>query len=167
MAKKLSRGELESPINGIVEDFDPRLDRNRLMAIQMMLEGMQKADIARKLNVSRSAIYNWLKEPAVREKLKKEQQEIVESGMKRINIGLSYYIDKLKDLAMHSGDARTQLNALTYLIDRAMGKVPTTAKIQTVQEKKEEVPDDVLDKAIAEIKAEKAEKEDTEKDETA
>lgn len=135
-----------------VEEYEIGLDKNKLSMITLLLEGVSKTQIAKKLNVSRQAVYNWLKDPNVQDKIKKEQREIEEAGKQRIMHGLTDYIDTLKDLAKNSTDARTQLSALIYLIDRAMGKIPT--KIETKEEKKDDVSDDTLDKVLAEIKTE-------------
>jgi transposase-like protein len=133
------------------DNFDPKMDRDKLAMIEMLLEGYTKAAIAEHLRVSRQTIYDWLKQPEVQRRMKEEQEDIVDAGKKKILNKLGKYIDELDELAENSGDARTKLTALIYCIDRTMGKVPT--KIETNETEKENIPDDMFEQAIAKAKA--------------
>jgi predicted DNA-binding protein YlxM (UPF0122 family) len=129
--------------------YDYNIDRRKLKMIQMILDGVPKTVIAQQIGVSRQAIYDWLKDPEVQRIIKEEQEDIIEAGKNKMIRKLEKYVDKLDELAIKSGDARTQNSALQYLVDRIMGKAPT--RIESTERKEDAISDDVLNQAIDDV----------------
>lgn len=93
--------------------------------INMMIAGENITDIAKKLNVNRNTVYNWLKKDHVRAELDKRKQELTNQGNRIIMKDLSTYIGNIKELANDKSDKRVCLAANQYLINRVYGS-PTS-----------------------------------------
>lgn len=93
--------------------------------VNMMIAGENISDIARKLNVNRNTVYNWLKKDHVRAELDKRKQELTNQGNRIIMKDLSTYIGNIKELANDKSDKRVCLAANQYLINRVYGS-PTS-----------------------------------------
>lgn len=94
--------------------------------IEMLLAGMNKSEIAKKLGVNRSTIYNWEDKAEVRAELERRRQAIKKSAHNRIVEGACTYVDNMKDLANNSNDQRVRLQANKYLIDQCLGIATAT-----------------------------------------
>lgn len=93
--------------------------------IVMLIEGENITDIARRLNVNRNTIYNWLKKDHIKAELDRRKQELTRQGNQLIMKDLTTYIGNIKNLARDDSDKRVCLAANQYLINRIYGN-PTT-----------------------------------------
>ena len=107
-------------------------------------------EIARDLGVSRTTIYDWMKDPIFKAELDKNEQEIKNRIHHTFVLRLPAAIDKLWELT-NSKDARTKLQAINSWIERALGKVGTSV---TLEDKRENTVEFNLDEAIKEINEE-------------
>lgn len=89
--------------------------------VNMMIAGENISDIARKLNVNRNTVYNWLKKDHVRAEVDRRKQELTNQGNRIIMKDLSTYIGNIKELANDKSDKRVCLAANQYLINRVYG----------------------------------------------
>lgn len=101
------------------------LDKDRM--IDMLLSGINIAEIARKLNVSRQTIYAWKKEKEVEAELEKRREQLKKSAQDKITNDICTYVDNMKELACNSNDIRVKFQANKYLIDQCLG-TPSTAR---------------------------------------
>lgn len=85
--------------------------------VSMILSGYNMTDIAKKLNVNRTTLYDWLKKDNVRAELDRRQQELKNRATLSIVREVDAYIDNLKDLAKKSTDQRVKFLANKYLVD--------------------------------------------------
>lgn len=112
------------------------LTEQKEKAITALLKGEVKTDIAKSVGVSRTTIYEWLKDPEFSGELEQRRQDIVKSGNDFVLAKTSSYLEQLDDLALHSSDARTKASVLMYLVDRALGKTPSHFELEPVEKKK-------------------------------
>ena len=101
------------------------LNQQQSDMINLMIAGENITDIAKKLNVNRNTVYNWLKKDHVRAELDKRKQELTNQGNRIIMKDLSTYIGNIKELANDKSDKRVCLAANQYLINRVYGS-PTS-----------------------------------------
>jgi predicted DNA-binding protein YlxM (UPF0122 family) len=128
------------------------LDYKKEEFIKYVMLGLPFTDISKKLEVSRQALYNWIKLPEVKAELDRRRQEIVKQGNNYILNELRTNIDIVKEIASDkTALSRDRLNASTYLIDRIMGK--TTTKIENSDSKGEDdsTPKDILEEEFKEV----------------
>ena len=95
--------------------------------IEMCLADIAVTEIAKKLNVSRTTIYAWLKEKEVMAELEEREQQRKKFGNSKIVRYLPTALDNMIDLANNSTDIRVKFQANKYLIDQGLGS-PSTAK---------------------------------------
>lgn len=108
------------------------------------------SEIARELGISRTSIYDWMKEPVFKAELDKNEQEIKNRIHHTFVLRLPAAIDKLWEMT-NSKDNRVKLQAINSWIERAIGKVGTSV---TLEDKRENTVEFNLDEAIREINEE-------------
>lgn len=111
------------------------LNDNQMKAIQYTLRGMSNAEIGELLGVDRSTVWRWSQTKEWMSTFNDMQQEIKTQGENKILNELDVYIEELKNMALTSESDKTKLDALTYLIDRVMGKA--TTKVQDISDDKD------------------------------
>lgn len=124
--------------------------------VSMLIAGENITDIAKKLNVNRNTIYNWMKKDDIRAELDKRTQELAHQGNRVIAKDLVTYIGNIKELANDKSDKRVCLAANQYLLNRIYGS-PTNnvnvdgkaenVDIQDVEELQNELENFKLKKA--------------------
>lgn len=96
----------------------------------MMIEdSMEITKIAKELGVSRTTIYNWMKDERFKAELDKNEQDIKTRVNRVIVHRLPEAIEKLWALT-NSTDGRTKLKATKEWVDRGLGKVSTSMTIE-------------------------------------
>jgi predicted DNA-binding protein YlxM (UPF0122 family) len=100
------------------------LDKDRM--IDMLLSGINIAEIARTLNVSRQTIYAWKKEKEVEAELERRREQLKKSAQDKITNDVCTYVDNMKELACNSTDIRVKFQANKYLIDQCLGSPSAT-----------------------------------------
>lgn len=103
--------------------------------ISMLINGENISDIARKINVTRNTIYNWMGKDYIKVEMDRRRLEICRQGNEFIRRDLLTYIDKIKELAKDTSDKRVCLAANQYLINRIYGNPSTQA---TSEDKEQE-----------------------------
>lgn len=126
-------------------------DKDRM--IDMLLSGINIAEIARTLNVSRQTIYAWKKEKEVEAELERRREQLKKSAQDKITNDIGTYVDNMKALACNSTDIRVKFQANKYLIDQCLGS-PSAAKEENKisGEGSEEKDTNTLKKELDDIK---------------
>lgn len=109
------------------------LTKQQEEAITKLMSGEQRTAIAKDLHVSRTALYDWLGNKEFQAELESRRKEIVKSGNSFILARTENYLEQLNDIALHSEDQRSKLSALTYLLDKALGKTATTLTVEPIE----------------------------------
>jgi len=127
------------------------IDKDRM--IDMLLSGINIAEIARTLNVSRQTIYAWKKEKEVEAELERRREQLKKSAQDKITNDVCTYVDNMKELACNSTDIRVKFQANKYLIDQCLGS-PSAAKedSNTNSTGKENVDNNTLKAELEDIK---------------
>ncbi|WP_251861056.1 helix-turn-helix domain-containing protein [Clostridium sp. Marseille-Q2269] len=112
--------------------------------VTMLIEGENITDIAKRLGVVRSTVYNWLSKDNVKAELDRRKRELSNQGNQLILKDLTTYIGNIKELANDKSDKRVCLAANQYLINRIYGN-PTN-----VVEDNKENNNDTLDTNVLE-----------------
>jgi len=106
------------------------LNEKQMRCIEMMIEdSMEITKIAKELGVSRTTIYNWMKDERFKAELDKNEQDIKTRVNRVIVHRLPEAIEKLWALT-NSTDGRTKLKATKEWVDRGLGKVSTSMTIE-------------------------------------
>lgn len=91
-------------------------------------ENYEITQIAKELGVSRTTIYNWMKEPRFKDELDKSEQDIKTRVHHMFVQRLPAAVEKLWKLTECS-DNRTKLQATKEWVERGAGKVTATFAI--------------------------------------
>lgn len=102
--------------------------------IVMLVEGENITDIAKRLNVNRNTIYNWLKKANIRAELDRCKQELTRQGNQLIMKDLATYIGNIKQLAKDDSDKRVCLAANQYLINRIYGNPRDSIEVNNLEQ---------------------------------
>lgn len=114
--------------------------------ITMYLKGENISDIAKKLNVNRSTIYNWLDKENVKAEIDRRRREVTNQANQLLMKDIGTYISNIQDLARDKTDKRVCLAANQYLINRIYGN-PTNSIVteDKTDDKKDDFDLDMLD----------------------
>lgn len=94
----------------------------------MLLEGQSITDIANKLGVARSTIYDWKIREEIKAELESRREEFKKSAQDKIANDLCTYVDNMKKLANSSTDIRVKFQANKFLIEQGLGKASIADK---------------------------------------
>jgi uncharacterized protein YjcR len=126
------------------------LDERKEQTITMLLIGTGPSEISKKVGVSRTTIYSWLKDEEFKAELENRQKEIVTKGNNYVMANVQTHLEVLHELAISKTDKRTAATCAMYLVDRALGRVPN--KIETVVDDKENIDVNDLETELARFK---------------
>jgi len=103
------------------------LDERQIRAIEMLVTGdYTKTEIAKEVNVSRQAIYDWIKSNGeFKAELDRCLQDIKHQASKDFTSKLPQAIKEYWKICNGSTDLRTKEKALQYWIDRSLESHPT------------------------------------------
>lgn len=124
------------------------LTDKQISVIGRIIQGEKITDISKVENVSRTAIYNWLKDEEFNTELNNQTQEI-KTAVKNNIVGKSNtVIEKVVKLALTSKSEKVSLAACTYLLDHLLGKATTKVADVTDKENQDNID---LDKELEDI----------------
>lgn len=122
------------------------IDDRKILAIELLADGeLPKTEIAKRIGVSRQALYDWLNDDEFKIELDNRLQGRKVLVQKIIDSKLEFVIDKLFDLATNTKNARVQAQVLQYLADRALGKPSSTMSIIAETKNDKKISQDVLE----------------------
>lgn len=120
--------------------------------IDLMLEGHKMTEIAKETGIYRSQLYRWLNNDDFKAELEARRAQLRKSAKDKITGKVNTLADEMLNLAMNSTDQRVKMQAIKYLLDRALG-TPTIAKEEDNNGDKDNNKDDnALKKEMEEIK---------------
>ncbi|MCX0394600.1 IS630 transposase-related protein [Clostridium perfringens] len=125
------------------------LAEKHLKAIDLIIEGKNLTDISKILKVSRTSIYNWLKDKEFNNELNKRKQEIKSKGMDKMLCELELHLNNISDLALNSSSDAVRLNASSFYVEHVLGKA--TTKIEATTDSKEDEKDMNMDEILAQV----------------
>lgn len=106
------------------------IDERHIKMVELLVSGEYKVtEIADLIGVARQTIYDWLKREDVKAELDERLRVIRTNSQKLFDAKLDKAIDEYWKLAMTTTDVRTKQIALSYWIDRALGKTTTRLDI--------------------------------------
>lgn len=108
------------------------LNERQIKGAKLYSEGYTPTEIAKELGVNRSTFYDWLKKEEFTSEVDRYKAEIVTTAEKQMTNKVTNYIHALEDIALAGRSEKNRVDALTYLLDRVLGK--STTKIQDVTE---------------------------------
>lgn len=117
------------------------LNERQIKGAKMYAEGNTPTEIARQLNINRGTFYDWLKKEEFTREVDRFKQEILNSAEKSMISKVELYVESLEGIALSGRSEKNRVDALTYLLDRVLGK--STTKIQDVTEAKEDGKKDI------------------------
>lgn len=124
--------------------------------VTMLINGENITDIAKKLNINRNTVYNWMKKDNIRAELDRRKQELAHQGNQMILKDLTTYIGNIKDLANDKSDKRVCLAANQYLINRIYGSPTANINVDNEIDTEGNGEDiDVLSASISKFKIKK------------
>ena len=119
--------------------------------IILYTSGESVVDIAKKLNVNRSTIYNWLDREDVKAGLEKARRYAERQACEIIAKDINTYITDIKALAKQKTDKRTSLAANQYLMDRILGRTTAKLDIEASTKQIENIGEDIIDAELDEL----------------
>lgn len=109
------------------------LNEKQLRCIELMVENnMEISTVAKEIGVSRTTIYNWMKDERFKAELDKSEQEIKTRVQHIFVRRLPEAIEKLWKLtdANNSEGNRVKFNAVVEWLNRTLGKVNTAVTLE-------------------------------------
>lgn len=125
------------------------LAEKHLKAIDLIIEGKNLTDISKILKVSRTSIYNWLKDKEFNNELNKRKHEIKLKGMDKMLCELELHLNNISNLALNSSSDAVRLNASSFYVEHVLGKA--TTKIEASTENKEDEKEVNIDDILAQV----------------
>ncbi|NME64454.1 helix-turn-helix domain-containing protein [Clostridium cadaveris] len=120
--------------------------------IDLILEGHKMTEIAKETGIYRSQLYRWLDKEEFKAELESRRAQLRKSAKDKITGQVNSLADEMLKLAMNSTDQRVKLQAIKYLMDRALG-IPTATKEDTNTPDKDNNKDtNTLKKELEDIK---------------
>lgn len=120
--------------------------------IDLILEGHKMTEIAKETGIYRSQLYRWLDKEEFKAELESRRAQLRKSAKDKITGQVNTLADEMLKLAMNSTDQRVKLQAIKYLMDRALG-IPTATKEDTNTPDKDNNKDtNTLKKELEDIK---------------
>lgn len=108
------------------------LNEKQIRAAKEYAEGQKPTDIAKNVGVSRTTFYKWLENGEFTSEVDRYLQEIKTSAEKNMVGKVENYIRALEDIAFTGKSEKNRADALTYLLDRVLGRA--TTKVQDITE---------------------------------
>lgn len=105
------------------------LSDKQLEAINLLLEGKPKTQIAKDLNIQRSTLYNWLNNEEFIATMDKRRDEFLKDTMNAMKSDVNVLLDQIKKIALTSENESMRLQACQALLDRIIGKPSTKSEI--------------------------------------
>lgn len=102
--------------------------------IDLILEGHKMTEIAKETGIYRSQLYRWLNNEEFKAELESRRIQLRKSARDKITGKVNTLADEMLNLAMNSTDQRVKMQAIKYLLDRALG-TPTIAKEEDSSDK--------------------------------
>jgi AcrR family transcriptional regulator len=135
------------------------MDVQKQECIKMLIEGtLTRSAISNKLNISRTTIYNWLKDEEFVAELARREQDIKNFGNKQITARLDTAIEELWELRNTTTNEKVKEGIYTYFIDRALGKATSRLDIDASVKDAKRIDVDVLEQEMDEWEVEGEEK---------
>lgn len=120
--------------------------------IDLILEGHKMTEIAKETGIYRSQLYRWLDKEEFKAELESRRAQLRKSAKDKITGQVNSLADEMLKLAMNSTDPRVKLQAIKYLMDRALG-IPTATKEDTnTPDKNNNKDTNTLKKELEDIK---------------
>lgn len=111
------------------------LDDRKLLAIQHLAEGEKpKTEIAKLTGISRTTLYEWLDDDEFKAELNRRLQQRKNLVEKIIDSKLEQAVESLVELSYKSKNDMVKMRALTYLIDRGLGKATEKLEVTAKQD---------------------------------
>lgn len=122
------------------------LNDKKLMAVQLLVDGeLNKTDIAKRCEISRQSLYDWLDNEEFKKELDRRIQQRKGLVEKIIDSKLEGAVDQLFRLADTTENARVKAQILQYIIDRGLGKPTTKLDVAAEMKPKQTLTKDVLE----------------------
>ena len=118
------------------------IDAQKQLAIDMLLMGEKKVDIALKVGCKRPTLYEWMKNPEFKAQMEAQRKDILSQADHYITSKIKTYIDKLDAIATGK-DQRMAAQACIYLLDRVLGKASAKVDVRSADEEKSPETDDL------------------------
>ena len=124
-------------------------------AIELILEGRTMTEVAKLVPVSRTSLYEWLKDKDFKAELNRCEQRLKTELNREIGGKVKSCLEVIFDLAVNSPSDKVKLDSSTYIIDRYLGK---SIRLQTDLggQEKDSDNDIDIDSVLEEIELEKA-----------
>ena len=100
-----------------------RLTRRQRAALPHLIASPSLEQGCRNARVSRTTVYEWLKEHDFQAELKRLRQALVDEAFERLKMGLTHAVDKLLELLHTEEQPGIQLRAALGLLDHGLKAV--------------------------------------------
>ena len=120
--------------------------------IDMLVAGENIAEIARRLNVARSTIYDWKSKPVIIAELEQRRADLKKTAQNKIVSDVSTCIDNMYAMANQKTDQRVRYQANKFIIEMALGKASNTVQNNNAADKTENNDTNKLKDEIEDIK---------------
>lgn len=108
------------------------LHEKQIQAAKLYSEGMKPIDIAKVIGISRQSFYDWMKKEEFTSELDRLTNEMKAAAEQTLTNNVERYIKELEVIAFTGRSEKNRTDALTYLLDRVLGK--STTKVQDITE---------------------------------
>lgn len=116
------------------------MDERKIRVIELLLEGYEKADIAKQIGVSRQTIYNWMDKDDWKAEFDKRLNQIKTNAAKLFDSKLDAVINEWYKMMMDDTcEKRTRAKLLVDWVDRSLGKPASHLEVADNQKKSTQV----------------------------
>ena len=143
------------------------LSDKQIEAINMLLEGKQKTQIAKDLGIQRSTLYKWLDNKEFIATMDERRNNFLKETMDDMKSDVKDILGEVKKLGYTAESEAVRLQALNSILDRVLGKASSKQEISIEKTTEKDIDlkeledtfnmvEDVVDDKVIDLKEKKA-----------
>lgn len=136
-------------------------------AINLLIEGHNKSDVANKVGICRGTLYKWLDDSEFIAESNRRRQKMCDEALNNVKGDINKLLNELEKIALNSENENIRLSAINSLLDRILGRPSTKSEVSIEKTTEKDIDlkeledtfnmvEDVVDDKVIDLKEKKA-----------
>lgn len=130
------------------------LDEKKIMAAHLLVQGLEKREIAKDVGVSHTTLYKWLKDEEFLAEINTIKRELKTQGLNMMTGKLNRAVKEYWDLVQTTDNDRVKAEGYQYFINHNLGKPTTKLDIDTGMKPEQDLDHDILEQEFQDFEDE-------------
>ena len=105
------------------------LSEKQIQAIELLIEGKKKTEIAKELKIGRTTLYHWFDNSEFTAEWHRREQQLCDETLNAMKSDVKVLLEQVKTIALTSENEGMRLQACRELLDRILGKATAKQEI--------------------------------------